>query len=169
MILKSKSIGTYILLLLVLTTGHGQTVGHESHHHAHSDYELGVSLGIANLIDEDEYAPSMHLHISKRLGSSELLERISLGLGAEYIFAEHQHYSFVGTISINPIWAVILDISPGILITEHEGSKEKQFVTHIELTYEFEYKEFGIGPVIGLGLSEEDNHYMIGIHLGKGF
>ena len=39
----------------------------------------------------------------------------------------------------------------------------------LELTYEFEYKEFGIGPVIGLGLSEDDNHYMFGIHIGKGF
>lgn len=169
MTLKSIYIGTYTFVSVLLNTGFGQSTEHESHHHADSEYELGISFGLSHLTDEGENALGSHIHLLRRLGSEELSEKIALGLGFEYIFTEHPHYSLVGTVSINPIWALIFDISPGILITEHEGSKEKQFVTHLELTYEFEYRNFGIGPVIGLGLSEDDNHYMFGIHIGKGF
>lgn len=141
---------------------------HEGHSHSHSDFEIGLSVGIANLVDENENAPSAHLHFLRKVGSEGLLNRISIGAGFEYIFSEHTHYSIVGTISLNPYSAFKLDISPGILVTEHEEEKEKQFVTHIELTYEFDYLGFGIGPVIGYGFAKEDNHFMAGIHIGIG-
>ena len=121
------------------------------------------------MVKENENPFSAHVHVLRRLGSEKLWERFSAGAGFEYIFSEHEHYSIVGTISVNPIWALVFDVSPGILVTEHNGSKEKQFVTHIELTYEFHCKHFGIGPVIGYGLSKDDNHYMVGLHIGKGF
>jgi hypothetical protein len=158
-----------IFVLILSSSIFGQSSEHDSHHHADSKYELGISVGITHLIHENENPFSAHIHLLRRLGSDTLSERISLGLGFEYIFSEHEHYSVVGTISINPIWALIFDISPGVLITEHEGTLEKQFVTHLEMTYEFDYNNFGIGPVIGYGFSQDDNHFMFGIHLGKGF
>jgi len=146
-----------------------QASDHSGHPHEHSEYEIGISLGMTRLIEEKENALNSHLHFSKKLGNSEIMERISLGAGFEYIFTEHSHYSVLGTISVNPVWALIVDISPGILFTEHHGAKEKLFAAHLELTYEFEYHGFGIGPVIGAGFSKEDNHLMLGIHMGKGF
>ena len=167
--MKFNLISTAVIMFMLTGLIFGQSSEHHAHHHADSDYELGISAGISHLVHENENPFSAHIHLLRRLGSDGLKERISLGLGFEYIFSEHAHYSFVGTISVNPIWALIVDISPGVLITEHEGSLEKQFVTHFELTYEFDYKGFGIGPVVGFGFSEDDNHLMAGIHLGMGF
>ncbi|MBU1099109.1 MAG: hypothetical protein KKA84_01805 [Bacteroidetes bacterium] len=140
----------------------------DTHHHHDSDYELGFSFGLNHLVEENETPLSAHIHLLRKLGDENIWERIALGLGYEHIFSEHTHYSVVGTISINPIWHFVFDVSPGVLITEHEGSNESQFVTHIELTYEFEVGEIGIGPVVGYGVSSEDNHYTIGLHIGIG-
>ncbi|MBI9071850.1 MAG: hypothetical protein JEY94_09640 [Melioribacteraceae bacterium] len=148
---------------------HDHEQEHEGHAHGSHDYEFGISVGMAHLSEEDENAPSAHLHLLKSLGSEGMLSKFSLGAGFEYIFTEHTHYSIVGTISVNPISAFILDISPGLLFTEHDGESENQFVTHMELTYEFEFHGFGIGPVVGVGFAKEDNHLMAGIHIGKGF
>lgn len=165
MMFKLSSAFTLIFVMIFSNSVFGQS----SHHHADSRYEFGISVGLAHLVHENENSLSAHIHFLRKLDSENTWERISLGLGFESIFAEHKHYSFLGTISINPIWDLIFDISPGILITEHDGSSERQFVTHFELTYEFEYKSFGIGPVLGFGVSENDNHLMVGLHLGKGF
>ena len=104
----------------------------------------------------------------KRLVSDDFWNRVALGVGIEYIFTEHTHYSILGTISYNPTGGLIIDIAPGILITKHEDKTETHFITHIEFTYEFDFESFGFGPVAGIAWSQEDKHYMIGIHFGKG-
>lgn len=141
---------------------------HEGHSHGDSNYELGLSLSVSRLVDENATAPSVHLHFMRKLVSESILSRISIGAGIEYIFSKHLHYSVVGTISLNPYSAFKIDVSPGVLVTDHEGEKEQQFVTHIELTYEFEYLGIGFGPVIGYGFAKEDKHFSIGVHLGIG-
>jgi len=131
--MKLKLFYTFPIIFSVILSNNifGQVSEHDYHHHADSEYELGISIGIAHLVHENENPLSAHIHLMRRLGSEKMWERISLGLGFEYIFSNHEHYSVVGTISINPIWSLIFDISPGILITEHDGSEEKQFVTHL--------------------------------------
>ena len=141
---------------------------HSGHDHGDSNYELGISLGVSRLVDENENNPSAHLHLLRKLGSEKIFDKISLGFGFEYIFSKHVHYSILGTISINPYSSFKLDISPGVLVTEHEKEMEQQFVTHIELTYEFNFHGIGIGPVIGYGFAKEDNHVTVGLHLGFG-
>ncbi len=159
----------FIFIFILISFGlFAQEHDHDAHSHGDSKFEFGFSSGFAKLIDEDVIAPSAHLHLLRKIGSKGILERISFGPGFEYIFSEHTHYSIVGTFSLNPFHAIKLDISPGVLITEHEDDKEQQFVTHVELTYEFHYHNFGFGPVIGYGLAKEDNHFMLGIHLGFG-
>ena len=51
----------------------------------------------------------------------------------------------------------------------HEGEWETEYTTHLEVSYGFMIGEYEIGPVIGYADSADDKHYMIGIHLGKGF
>lgn len=138
------------------------------HHHGHA-YELSLSLGLAHLKDEGDNAIGSHIHMLRRLGSGNELERISIGFGIEYIHTEHIHLSFLGTLSYNPIAALIVDISPGMLISEHNSKEEIQYITHLELTYEFDLDTFGLGPVVGMIFSDNEQHYMIGIHFGKGF
>ena len=56
-----------------------------------------------------------------------------------------------------------------MLISEHNSKKEIQYITHLELIYEFDMGSFGLGPVAGMIFSGGEQHYMIGVHFGKGF
>jgi hypothetical protein len=40
---------------------------------------------------------------------------------------------------------------------------------HLETAYEFEVKNFHIGPVAGVAVSRDDFHIGFGIHIGFGF
>jgi len=164
---KNKMKIKLLILLIIIYTN--ITFGQMHDHHHHSDYEFGISLGVATLVEEEEYSPSAHLHLLRKLGDHDLLSKISLGLGYEIIFSEHTHNSVVGTISINPFSAWKIDISPGILFAEHEGEKEQHFVAHFELMYDIHFHGFGVGPVIGYGWSKEDQHLMAGLHFGIEF
>lgn len=161
----------YCLALLLMSTVSlmGKESGHNHlhHHHGHN-YELGLSLGYTHLTEDKINAPSSHLHLTRRLGSENAIQRFSLGLGAEYIFAEETHITFLGSFSYNPVAAFIIDLSPGLLIAEHEGETEYQYISHLEFTYEFDMHSFGIGPVFGVAFSSDDRHYSVGIHIGKG-
>jgi len=117
---------------------------------------------------EDETAPSLHLHASRRLGSEGFKQCLSAGLGFETIFTEHLHYSFLASVSYNPIAAFIIEIAPGVLYVKEENESITEFLTHIECMYEFDLGYIGIGPVVGMALSSEDTHYAVGIHIGKG-
>ncbi len=52
-----------------------------------------------DLADEDETAPSIHLHWLKPLEGSESLERLGIGLGFETIFADHTHHTVMATLA----------------------------------------------------------------------
>jgi len=162
----------FLILAFTVTlsnTAFGQISGQKPHHHEGKKYELGLSLSLAHMEKENENALNTHIHLMRRFDPDNNWKRIALGLGFEYFFTEHKHYGLLGTVSINPIWDLICDVSPGILFTEHNNSQETQYVFHLELTYEFDMENFGIGPVIGMGLSEDDRHFTVGIHIGKGF
>ncbi len=158
-----------LLTVIIVDAGEimGQQIEHKHHHHDHL-YELGVSLGLVHLMEDDINTTSSHVHLFRRLGSENYLEKTAIGIGVEYVFTEHTHLSFLGTFSYNPVGGLIIEISPGILISEHENKKEIQYLSHIELTYEMDFKSFGFGPVVGVAFAEDDRHYTFGIHLGKG-
>ena len=48
----------------------------EHHHHGHV-YELGLSLGLAHLKEEGDNAIGSHIHLLRRLGTGNELERIA--------------------------------------------------------------------------------------------
>ena len=148
-------------------TALGQTSDHHHHHEDHL-YELGLSLGLAHLERESDNAFGTHLHLMRRMADEGPGEKAALGFGVEYLFTEHTHISFLGTFSYNLHKALWLDIAPGLLISEHEGETESGWIAHIEFTWEMDMFSIGLGPVLGVALSEEDRHYMIGIHIGRG-
>jgi hypothetical protein len=51
----------------------------------------------------------------------------------------------------------------------HEDDWETQYATHLEAAYVFETGEYDIGPVVGYSISNEDKHYMLGLHVGVHF
>ena len=155
-----------ITVILFSKIIHGQEDSHaERHHHEGYMYELGLSSGLAYLAGEDVYAPNAHMHMMKRVAPEGYANRWAVGLGVESIFTDHTHVSFLTTVSYNFIDDFIVDFSPGLLLAEGE----RQFITHIEITYESEYRGFGIGPILGMAVSPDDQHYMLGLHIGKGF
>ena len=153
------------LLSLACPCLHGQEEK-EEHHHAS---EFGISLSYVDLVDEDETAPSIHLHWLKPLEGSESLERLGIGLGFETIFADHTHHTVMATLAFFPIDHLVLSVSPGIVFADEESGWENHYATHIELSYGFDVGEYEIGPVIGYADSDEGSHRMIGLHFGIPF
>ena len=137
--------------------------------HFHPKGELGVSLACIDLVDEDEIAPAVHLHLLKRLCGSDFLERIGVGLGFETIFADHAHHTLMGGLVFFPLDHLAISVSPGIVWVNEEGGWENHYATHIEASYGVEIGKYEVGPVIGWAESDEGSHRMIGLHLGFGF
>ena len=157
-----------ICFMLFSNVSYGQEHDHHAHHHEGHVYELGLSASVTKIVPEDLTAPSMHIHLNRRLGDENIWQRLAVGLGVETIFTEHLHYSFLASFLYNPFAAFIIDVSPGILLAEEEDGNIREYLTHIEFTYEFDLGYIGIGPVIGMALSSEDTHYAVGIHIGRG-
>ena len=138
----------------------------EVHHH---EREHGLSISHVRLKAEKESAPSVHLHLLKRLDGSEFLERLGVGLGFEKIFAEHTHHTLMTTVTFFPLEHLALSLSSRIVWVDEENGRESHYATHLEASYGLEAGEYEIGPVIGYADSEEGDHYMTGLHFGIPF
>ena len=136
--------------------------------HSHI-YELGLSTGFVRMEPEGESALGTHLHFIRRFRGEGIERFLGLGVGFEAIFADHMHYNLMGTIAIYPYKNLFIGISPGMLIVEHHDECEMCYSTHVEVAYGFDVGQFHVGPVVGYAKSGDDEHYMIGIHLAKGF
>jgi hypothetical protein len=144
-------------------------VGHQHHSHDTRGVELGLSAGYAYLDGEDESAPGLHIHLSKRLGQKGIMKHLALGIGGEAIFADHEHYALMLPFSVNAWRGLVLSVAPSIAWAKHEGEWESEYVTHLEASYVFELGEYDMGPVVGYSSSSEEEHYMVGLHFGIHF
>ncbi len=145
---------------------------HSSHrHHSHDTrgMEMGFSAGYVHLEDENEDAPSIHVHLSKRLQQEGILKHFALGVGGEVIFADHEHYAVMLPLLVYPWRGLVLSVAPSMVFAEHEGEWESEYATHLEAAYVFEIGEYDLGPVVGYSNSSEDTHYMAGLHFGIHF
>ena len=162
-----------LILLLPASIAYCEPVQHEhetGEHGQHSHiYELGFSTGFVRMEPEGEYAMGTHLHFIRRLRGEGIRRFLGFGIGFETIFADHMHYNVMGTIAIYPYKNLSIAISPGMLIVEHHDEYDTRYSTHVEVGYGFDVGQFHIGPVVGYAKSGDDEHYMIGIHIGKGF
>ncbi len=158
-----------LVLFPILFVGvYGSSIDDESDHlHSGHDWEIGLSLGYANLVTEKEEGINSHLHILRRLGDEGWQKYISLGLGAEIIVTDEQHYGLMTTIAFHPIEDLVLAISPGLEFSDHGTGWESNYATHIEMAYTFDVSEdYHLGPVIGYSKTQEAEHYTLGIHIG---
>ena len=94
------------------------------------------------------------------------MEHLALGVGGEIIFADEEHYALLFPLSVYPWRGLVLAVAPGIEWAEHEGKQESSYTTHLEAAYTFEVGRFDVGPVVDYSISDDDEHYMIGIHIG---
>ena len=142
---------------------------HEGHHEMH-EWELGVSVGYANLTTEDEEGANLHIHLLKRLEGDGFEKYFSVGFGAEMIVTtdNEKHYGAMVTFAYHPVEDLVLSVSPGFEWAKHEGSSwEREYATHLEAVYSFDVSEnYHIGPVIGYSKTSDAEHYTVGIHIG---
>ena len=140
------------------------------HSHTTHTWELGLALGYANLVTEDEEGTSIHLHLLKRLEGKGWQQYVSLGFGVETIVSDEIHYGAMLTLAFHPIEDFVISISPGFEWANHEDEWERHYATHIEIMYSFDMANgYHMGPVLGYSKTNESEHYNIGLHLGIPF
>lgn len=137
---------------------------HNHSHHEHHKNEIGIANAPVYFVKEKEFAYGLHLHYVRTIGDS----KFGLGLGVERIFDEHKHNTIgiVGSYRFTDAWS--FNFSPGVTFEDNEG-QTVNFAMHFETAYEFEFKDFHIGPVFEVAYDPEDYHISLGLHIGYGF
>ena len=165
--LSAVTIGLFILNTAALSEeeNHDLHDSHEMH-----EWELGISLGYANLKTEGEEGGNLHVHLLKRLEGDGFEQYFSVGFGTEVIVtSDHEeHYGAMLTLAYHPVEDLVLSVSPGFEWAKHEGeSWEREYATHLEASYSFDVSEhYHVGPVIGYSKTKDTEHYTVGIHIG---
>lgn len=128
---------------------------------------VGFGLGMAYMVDQNTWAPGIHIHYDRSLGEKK---RISIGAGSELLMGDDRHTSLALSIAYRLTEAISVGYSPGLEFhlddSEENGA---HFAQHIEISYEFDLDWFHIGPMLEYGFCKEDAHLMFGIHTGFGF
>lgn len=144
----------------------GQTKNAEiklADNHEHHKNEIGIANSPVYFTKEKVFAYGLHFHYVRNITKTTF----GLGIGYERIFDEHKHNTFglVGT--YRPIEGLSFNVSPGL--TFEDENKTARFALHLETAYEWEIKNFHIGPVFEFASDPEDFHISLGLHLGYGF
>ncbi|NUM32354.1 MAG: hypothetical protein HUU47_08525 [Bacteroidetes bacterium] len=162
---KNQVSFTTVLILLFCTKNLYSQKSHknEKHGEIHKN-ELGIANNIVHFSKQNEFSYSVHIHFIKKTN----IKNLGIGLGYERIFDNHYHNTFGVVFSYNLLEKLVVIVSPGLTI-EKRNYKEKEFALHLEATYEFDFKDFHIGPVIEFAYDPNDYHSSIGVHLAYGF
>jgi hypothetical protein len=144
-----------------------QSIEAQGHQHSDDNWEIGLSSGYANLKTEKEEGANLHFHLMKSLGEEGFAQYFSVGFGAEVIVTDEEHYGAMLTLAIHPTEDLTFEVSPGFEWANHDGSWEREYSTHLEVTYAFDISEsFHLGPVVGYSKTKDSEHYTVGLHLG---
>ena len=152
-----------LLNLLIISTIFSES--EHIHKHSHNN-EVGIAFGIVPSQDGGNNNLGFHLHYIKGFGKHN---KFGIGISSETIFDEHKHnsISLMGTYHFNRGYTIAY--APGILFSDHDGESEIEFTQHFEFYYEFEIRQFHIGPQFDIGFEDGVIHYMLGLHLGINF
>lgn len=135
--------------------------GNENHEH-HKN-EIGVANSIVYFAKEQVFAYGLHVHYLRNIPKS----RFGIGIGYERIFDQHKHNTISLVVAYRPIERLSLNVSPGLLV--EDKSSMVNFALHLEAAYEFEIKNFHVGPAFEFAFDPEDYHICLGLHIGYGF
>lgn len=159
-----KKLAGLVIFLIVFYSAKAQKQEPDEHFHDHHSNEIAVASTSVYLLGEKEFALGLHVHYVYNIPNT----KFGLGVGYERIFDDHNH-NLLGIIgSYRPIEHLNLNLSPGLKYQKFSLSTV-EFAIHVETSYEFEIKNFHLGPVAGIAFSPGDFHIGLGIHLGIGF
>lgn len=153
----------FLLFLAISVTVTAQEHGHEEHEHDHHRHEIGIGNSPVYFVNEKTLAYGLHLHFIYNIPDS----KFGMGLGYERIFDEHRHNTMGVVANYRPVENLSLSLSPGLAF--EGGSSESKFALHFETAYEFELRNFHLGPVAEVAYDQEDVHISLGVHVGIGF
>jgi hypothetical protein len=138
----------------------------EHHHsdHEHHRNEIGVANSVVYFVNEKEISYGLHVHYTHTIAKT----KFGIGAGYERIFDEHGHNTFGLAVIYSPVNRFNINLSPGLTF-EDQNMADIGFALHLETSYEFEFKNFHLGPSLGFGYDAEDYHIGLGVHIGFGF
>lgn len=159
-----KKLSCSLFFLILFSSLSAQDAHLDGHFHDHHSNEIAFAATSVYILGEKAFAPGIHAHYVYNIPHS----KFGFGLGYERIFDDHNH-NLLGVIgSYRPVSQWSINLSPGVLYKKFRAS-DLEPALHLETAYEFELKNFHIGPVAGIAISPDDYHIGVGIHIGIGF
>ena len=155
-----RSILTVTALIIMQGISIAQSENESEHNHK---YEIGIANGLVYFLNEKEFSYGLHIHVVRLIGKSNF----AMGVGYERIFDEHGHNTVSAVVSYLPVERLALIVAPGIAFT-NSNTRLIEFSTHLEMTYEFEIRNFHVGPLIEWAIEPDEMHFTIGLHVGFG-
>lgn len=159
---QMKSSIIFLCLGLISLKAYTQKESHDGH--SHHKNEIGIANSPVYYVKEKEFSYGLHIHYVRNISET----KFGIGIGYERIFDDHEHTTFGIVGSYRPIEGLSINCAPGITY-EHNKIAESAFAIHLETAYEWEIKDFHIGPVFEVAYDPEDYHISLGLHLGFGF
>jgi len=138
---------------------------HDKHDHYTKRNEVGAAIGMVFNLNEQETASGLHLHYARMFKG--MMHNFGFSPGLEFLFGSHKHYTIHTLFVYRPAHGWWLAAGPGITYFDHEN--EFNISGHIETGYEFDAGDIHFGPVIEYSWAREDQHIMLGLHLGIPF
>ena len=147
----------------LVTFGQSKSVDQSKDNHEHHKNEIGIANSPVYFVKENTFAYGLYFHYVINITNT----RFGVGFGYERVFDEHKHNTIglVGT--YRPVEKLSFNVSPGL--TFEDESVSANFALHLETMYEFEIKNFHIGPALEFASDPEDYHISLGLHIGYGF
>lgn len=127
----------------------------------HKGAELGLGTGVVFAPGEQETGYGIHLH-----GIRRLTPYLGIGAGYEIIIGDHGHHTVSALLNLKPVHFVEVNMGPGLILPgkEHDHA---EWTLHGELGFPFALtNNLHLGPMVDLGWSPDETHYMVGVHLG---
>lgn len=146
---------------------------YQTRHNLHSPYvigeyykhEIGAGMYPYKGTESDSYFVGFHVHYlyNYRMG------KFGVGVGYEKLFDNLDHQSAMAMLAYRPFRHMTAILGPGITSFQVSGEQLYNFSTHLELIYEWAWRNVHFGPSIEYTYDPDFSHYSIGLHVGLGF
>ena len=137
-------------------------IDHDHSGHTYYKNEIGGALGVVFNLQEQHTASGFHIHYTRMFKGK--LHNFGINPGVEFIVGNDVHYTLHFMLVYRPTHGWWLGAGPGITYFQHH--EKFDFSGHIETGYEFDAGSIHFGPVIEYSWAEDDQHIMLGLHLG---
>ena len=138
---------------------------HDAHDCHHKKNEIGGAIGMVFDLEDQHPSAGLHFHYVRMFSGK--MQHFGIAPGVGLLFGEHRHYTLHLMVVWRPIGGWWIGAGPGI--TYFDGHDEFSASGHIETGYEFHVWKFHLGPVIEYAFANDDQHIMLGLHLGVPF